>query len=488
MYDFANSPYFQVYICGLFPVLCKWLAEGAAAKALNPPENAFSSETTWETLGYPDGPGSLQIAGMTAGSFPVFVGMITTGVQIIGLLSLAALGDYGGNRKRLLMIFTYVGSGAVFLTFFCFGSWAWWLVALLRIIAGFCFVLCMAYYNAFMPKLVANHPKVIQASRDTAVEVEIAVSDEVSTKGMLFGYVGGVLMIFATYLVLTYLECDKNTSVCTEFEALWWPALCCASVGFWWAGFSTYTFLNLRARPGPELDEGTNVCLLGWREACETMCYVRELRNTSLFCIAYFIYSDAQSTFVGNAVLLMESADGGTTMSGVLFAAILANFGIMGGIFIFGAIQKCFNISGKGMLVTQLLMYAVVSIMGGAGMIQSVHPYVVLGPGMILLGSSQCLSRSIFSSLAPAGREAAMFSFYEITDKGSNFVGALVTIVIHNVFHSYTPVFWYLLLGFTSSAAILCMVDVDQGLIEAGKGGTNNGSLMDSSSDDENMS
>lgn len=487
MYDFANSPYFQVYICGIFPILCKWLAEGAAARALSPPENAYSSETAWETLGYPGGAATLTIAGMTAGSFPGFVGMITTAVQIIGLLSFAAVADYGDGRKRLLMIFTYVGAGAVFLTFACgFGSWSWWLCAVLRIIAGFCFVIAMALYNAFMPKLVASHPRVVQADRDTAVEVEIAVSDEVSTKGMLCGYVGGVIMIIASYVLLLYLECDKNIAVCTEVEVLLWPAFCCGTVGIWWAGFATYTFSVLRTRPGPEMEEGTNACLLGWREACETVCYVRQLRNTALFCIAYFIYSDSQSTFVANAVLIMDSAEGGTTMSNVLFGAILANIAIMLGIFVFGAIQSFFDISGKGLLVTQLLLYALVSIIGGSGLVDvKENPYVVLGPGMILLGSSQSISRSIFSSLAPAGKESSMFSFYEITDKGSNLVGGLISFIIHNVFHDYTPVFWYLVLGFASSAWILCLVDVEQGLEDAGKGSSQ---LMDSSSDDENYS
>lgn len=44
----------------------------------------------------------------------------------------------------------------------------------------------------------------------------------------------------------------------------------------------------------------------------------------------------------------------------------------------------------------------------------------------IVLGGSQALSRSLFSLLIPHGREAEYFGFYEISDKGTSWIGPLV--------------------------------------------------------------
>ena len=44
----------------------------------------------------------------------------------------------------------------------------------------------------------------------------------------------------------------------------------------------------------------------------------------------------------------------------------------------------------------------------------------------IVLGGSQALSRSLFSQLIPAGKEGEYFGFYEISDKGTSWLGPLL--------------------------------------------------------------
>ena len=46
------------------------------------------------------------------------------------------------------------------------------------------------------------------------------------------------------------------------------------------------------------------------------------------------------------------------------------------------------------------------------------------------LGSAQSFARSMFGDLIPAGHEAGYFSLYEITDKGSSWLGPLVTSIV----------------------------------------------------------
>merc|ERR1711879_101511 len=94
---------------------------------------------------------------------------------------------------------------------------------------------------------------------------------------------------------------------------------------------------------------------------------------------------------------------------------------------------------------------------------------VVMTPTALTIGSLQSYARSIYSSLIPPGKESAMFAFYEITDKGSNLIGAAVTVAIHTTFHSYLPVFWYILLEFALALTILFFVDVEQGMADVGR-------------------
>ena len=51
---------------------------------------------------------------------------------------------------------------------------------------------------------------------------------------------------------------------------------------------------------------------------------------------------------------------------------------------------------------------------------------MILGAAIgLVLGGSQALSRSLFSQLIPAGKEGEYFGFYEISDKGTSWLGPL---------------------------------------------------------------
>ena len=49
--------------------------------------------------------------------------------------------------------------------------------------------------------------------------------------------------------------------------------------------------------------------------------------------------------------------------------------------------------------------------------------------GMVL-GSAQALSRSLYSQMIPAGRESSFFGLYEISEKGTSWMGQLLFTII----------------------------------------------------------
>ena len=63
---------------------------------------------------------------------------------------------------------------------------------------------------------------------------------------------------------------------------------------------------------------------------------------------------------------------------------------------------------------------------------------MILGAAIgIVLGGSQALSRSLFSQLIPEGKEGEYFGFYEISDKGTSWLGPLVFGLVFQLTCSY---------------------------------------------------
>lgn len=215
---------------------------------------------------------------------------------------------------------------------------------------------------------------------------------------------------------------------------------------------------------------------LGWKEVGATFRSVLHYRHTFLFVIVYFISSDGLATLVGNAFLIMEenaSSNTGrwTTMTSLHVNFVLGALAAFLGIIIYATVQKCFNISNKSMLMFQFALMMAVAATALAGGLKSIGFVPVMAPVSFTIGATQSVIRSVYASLIPPGQEASMFAFYEITDKGSNLIGAMLTMIIHNLAHSYIPTMWYILLAYAASAVVLYFVDVEQGMKDVGKGG-----------------
>jgi len=512
LYDHSASPYFQVYVVGVFPVFMKWLAEGYAARSQGWTDVQIYACST--DVGAND-PANMKLPGLgiTAGSFPVAVGWITTVLQMFALLSFSAFGDYGPYRKVLLKRLTWTGCVAIMLNLVCFTPDFFWLAGLLRIVAGTCFVLCINFYNAYLPLLMEAHPG---PSRENLAE-RIRLTDATSAKGNLAGYSGGLLLLIVSFVIHLAFECDPcgmsaaaqvetnpldmnqiestqiqmiepahveharpasnlmQPHICTATNIFMVPAFCCAMVGIWWGLLSSYSFLHLKSRPGKPFptDEG-NIMLLGWKDVRKTFFTVLRYKQTLLFVIVYFISSDALATLVGNSFLIMEenaSAVSGkwTTLTSLHVNFVLGALAAFLGIFMYSAVQRCFKISNKHMLMFQFGLMMAVAITCLCGGLRSIGFVPVMAPVSFTIGATQSLIRSVYSNLIPPGQEASMFAFYEITDKGSNLIGAMLTMIIHNLAHSYIPTMWYILLGYAASAAVLYFVDVEQGMKDIGK-------------------
>jgi UMF1 family MFS transporter len=86
----------------------------------------------------------------------------------------------------------------------------------------------------------------------------------------------------------------------------------------------------------------------------------------------------------------------------------------------------------------------------------------------VVLGGSQALSRSLYSQLIPAGREAEYFSLYQACERGTSWFGTLLFGVVQQVTDSYRWAIIALVVFFVLGGVLLARVDIRQGIIDAG--------------------
>ena len=101
-----------------------------------------------------------------------------------------------------------------------------------------------------------------------------------------------------------------------------------------------------------------------------------------------------------------------------------------------------------------------------AGQVQAFYVLAVfIG---LVLGGTQALARSLFSHMVPTGAEAEYFSAYEISDRGTSWLGALLFGVAVQVTGSYRVAILSLVLFFVMGFALLWIADIRRAAAEAG--------------------
>ena len=86
----------------------------------------------------------------------------------------------------------------------------------------------------------------------------------------------------------------------------------------------------------------------------------------------------------------------------------------------------------------------------------------------IVLGGSQALSRSLFSQLIPKGKEGEYFGFYEISDKGTSWLGPLLFGLTYQPTGTYRVAIISLVVFFVVGFVALLAVPMRRAIVAAG--------------------
>jgi UMF1 family MFS transporter len=85
-----------------------------------------------------------------------------------------------------------------------------------------------------------------------------------------------------------------------------------------------------------------------------------------------------------------------------------------------------------------------------------------------VLGGSQALSRSLYSQMIPRGEEAEYFSLYEISERGTSWLGAVTFATVNQLTGSYRAAILSLVAFFVVGFSLLAAVNVRRAIVEAG--------------------
>ncbi|HSK63550.1 MAG TPA: MFS transporter [Pyrinomonadaceae bacterium] len=423
MYDWANSAFYTTVVGALFSPYITRLAQAAVG------ENGVVLDL---------GP----LGNVTAKSLPTLCVSISVGLQVFLLPVLGALGDYSDLKKRLMALFCYIAVVANCLMFFIQGNLYLW-GGVLFIIANVCFGAALVFYNAFLPEIATDDQ-----------------TDKVSSRGFAYGYLGGALLLVFNFLLVQHAESlGITTGMAVRLSLL--------SAGVWWGGFALITFALLKSRPKKKsLPPDRSYISAGFSEIVATFKELRRLPLTLRYLIAYLIYNDGVQTviFASSAFLEQELFPGGNP-SFLLQIYLLVQFTAVGGALLFE--RLAYLIKTKNAIMVSLIIWAGVVIYAYR-CLDSVHEaWVMAGVIAIVLGGSQALSRSLFSRMIPPGKEASFFGLYEVSERGTSWMGPLLfSIVIANT-GSYRQALLSLIFFFVVGLVVLAVTDTEKAIREA---------------------
>ncbi len=374
-----------------------------------------------------------------AESFFPYVLSLSVGLQVFLLPLVGALADRTPRRKQLLGLFAYLGAFATMGLYFLQGD-DYLLGGGLFVVANLAFGAAIVVYNAFLPDLVGPDER-----------------DAVSSRGWAFGYLGGGLLLALNLGLYTFRD-DIGLAEGTAVR------ISMLSAGLWWALFTLVPMRRLpRSRQGGDRHAGLAG---GFRQLRTTLREARRYPRTLLFLAGYLLYNDGiQSVIALSATFGERELELGTTT--LIVAILVVQFVAFGGALLLGRLARTFG--AKRVILASLVVWTLV--VAAAYPLPAGRPVqffaLAIGIGLVL-GGTQALSRSLFSQLIPRGKEAEYFGLYEISERGTSWLGTALFGVALQVTGSYRVAIVSLVVFFVAGFVLLARVDVRRAIVEAG--------------------
>ncbi|MEV0155630.1 MFS transporter [Micromonospora sp. NPDC050686] len=381
---------------------------------------------------------------VAAGSFYPYLISLSVLLTVFVLPVVGAIADRSAHKKRLLALAAFTGAGATTAFVFVTGE-RYLLGGALFMIANISFGAAVVVYNSFLPQLGGPDDR-----------------DAISSRGWAIGYLGGGLLLALNLVAVQTLGEEGNPQRTLDLAR--WSIV---SAGLWWAAFTLVPLRWLREHPSAAARHGGgNVLTDGFRQLGRTLREIKAYPLTLFFLLAFLVYNDGIQTVItlasqyGTEELRLEQ-------STLIVTILLVQFLAFGGALALGALAR--RIGAWKTVLLSLVLWTGVIIAAFRLPAEAPLPFMILGGCIgLVLGGSQALSRSLFSQLIPAGKEGEYYGFYEISDKGTSWLGPLAFGLVFQLTSSYRVGLVSLLIFFVVGFALLAAVPMRRAILAAG--------------------
>lgn len=398
---------------------------------------------------FPDGLARFFGIPVAPDSFLPYCISFSVGLQVLFLPILGAIADYSHLRKRMMQLFATLGALATIAMFFIVGD-LWWLGGVLFILANLSFGASIVLYNSYLPDIASEDQR-----------------DRVSSYGWAIGYLGGGLLLLLNLILFQFRkQIGLETALAVRINL--------ASAGVWWLGWSFLTWARLRTRHARRsLPSGENYVSIGFKQLRQTFREANKYPETLRFLLAYLIYNDGIQTVISISAVFAAAPliRGGLEIEqGTLTMVILMiQFVAFGGALFWGRLAN--RVGARNAILISLVIWAVVvtyAYFGLQGDSRVTEFWVLGGVIALVLGGSQAISRSLFAQMIPPGKEAEFFSFYEVSERGTSWLGPLLFGLVNQVLGSLRPAILSLIFFFVVGLILLAFnVNVPLAIKEA---------------------
>lgn len=381
-------------------------------------------------LGVPIAPGSLFSYTITTCAIALVILM-----PIVG-----AIADRTGHKREMLLGFGYAG-GAACTAMILIGPGDWVLGTVLLVLAYLTYSCAMVVYNSLLPDLAAPDER-----------------DRVSSIGWGAGYIGGGILLAATFVLSFFL---------TDNALLARIGLCAA--GVWWLVFMAVPLRRLVDLPTAATQRGSiegSTFTAGFRQLGRTLRELRRYPLTLLFLLAFLVYYDGISTVVtlsaqyGQFELKLSE-------NTLLTAILIVQFAAFGGALLLDRLATRWG--AKRVIAASLLVWIGIVVAAYFMQVGSALQFFALAMLLsIVMGGTQALSRSLFAHMIPSGGEAEYYSLYEISSSGTSALGPLIFGLTYQNTGSYRLAIFSLIVFFVVGLALLLPINARRAIRAAG--------------------
>lgn len=329
-----------------------------------------------------------HVVGGTAGtSWWSYAGSLSMALVALSAPFMGGIADHAGVRKRMLMLYTAVGVGAV-LAFTRIEPGMVWAGFLLAVVANFAFEGGIVFYNAYLPDIAppSHHGRV-------------------SARGFAVGYFGSLIALAVAAPIAGWGLMDFV-----------WIAL---ALQWALAAVPAFSFLPWDKRTGMTVRHAATV---GVRKTMATWKSVLGMPDLRRFLLAYFFYMDGVNTVIWFAGVYASATLGFENAELILMFGLVQIAALIGSLLMGGPTDRM----GPRWTVRRVLLWWIFVVVAVYFTTSKTVFWIVAACAGLGIGSIQASSRALMSRLIPDGREAELFGFYALCGKTGAIMGPLV--------------------------------------------------------------